>query len=307
MGLSVALIFQLDGLATGVLRDLLEFDLRVNRLAVHRHQQISLLQPCLLGRHAGFHQAQLDLSPLIPARKAHAGALSDDRRHGGIEQLAVALNGQVHGAEGAGDFLVADVVPIGIFLVIQPDNPVVVLYARFGRGRIHHHVTDHGLHVLVRHFLELDHVKAGEQSHRQHHVHQRSRESDDQSLPTGLGQEAARVVGAFVGGLLARHLHVAAQQDQREPVIGIAATEAEQARSKPETEGFHLYIEIAGCPEVAQFVDHDHDPDQYQQPQNVLTKDEHIASSCHCAGRAGRCQFARLGPRFPVNLQNIAN
>ena len=108
-------------------------------------------------------------------------------------------------------------------------------------------------------------------------------------------------------GLLAGHLDVAAEQDQREAVVGLAAAEPEQPRAEAEAERFHLHIEEAGGPEVAQFVDHDHDPDQDQQPQNVFNKDEHIASSRHSAGRAGRHQFARHGARFPVNLQDIAN
>src|ERR1035437_9348684 len=307
MRLAVPLVLDLDGLAAAVLRNLLELDLRVNRLAVDRHQQIALLEPCLVGRHAGFDTAQLDLAALVPAGEAHAGTLPHGRRHGSLEVLAVALDGEVHGAVGAGDFLEANVFPGRVLLVVEPDDAVVVLNAGLGGWRIDHHVTDNGLHVLVGHFLELEHVEAGEQRHGQHHIHQGPGESDDQSLPAGLGKEAARVVGVFVRGLFAGHLDVAAQQDQREAVIGIAAAESKQAGTKPEAEGFHLHIEIAGGPEVAQFVDHDHDPNQNQQPQNVFTKEEHIASSCHSAGHAGRCQFARHGARCPVNLQDIAN
>src|ERR1035437_4083065 len=116
--LAVPLVFDLDGLTAAVLCNLLELDLRVNRLAVDRQQQIALLEPCLLGRHAGFDGAQLDLAALIPAGEAHAGTLTQRRRHGGVEILAVALDGEVHGAEGAGDFLEPDVFPRRVLLVV---------------------------------------------------------------------------------------------------------------------------------------------------------------------------------------------
>src|SRR5664280_1096429 len=122
MRLSVPLVFDLDGLAAAVLGDFLELDLRVNRLAVDRHQQVALFEPCLLRRHGGFDGAQLDLAALVPAGEAHAGTLAQNRRDGSVEVLAVAFDGEVHRAEGAGDFLEADVFPSRVLLVVQPDD-----------------------------------------------------------------------------------------------------------------------------------------------------------------------------------------
>ena len=102
-----------------------------------------------------------------------------------------------------------------------------------GGGRIGHHVADHGLHIRVGHLLVLDHVQAGEQRHGQHHVHEGPGEGDDQPLPARLGQETARIVDILVARLLAGHLDVAAEQNQREAVVRFAAAEAEQARPKP--------------------------------------------------------------------------
>ncbi len=232
MGLAVALEFDLDGFAAAVLGDFLELDLRVNRLAVDGNQEIALLEPGLLGGHAGFDGAQLDLAALIPAGEAHAGAFAQDRRDRGVEVLSVALDGQVHGAVGAGDFLHAHIFPGGILLAVEADDAVVVLNAGFGRGRICHHMADHSLHVLVGHLLEFDHVEAGKQSHGQKHVHQRPGEGDNQTLPSRLGKKPARIVDVFVGGLFAGHFDVAAEQNQREAVVGIAPAEAKQARAQ---------------------------------------------------------------------------
>ena len=101
-------------------------------------------------------------------------------------------------------------------------------------------------------------------------VHGRAGRGDDEALPAGLGQERPRVVQVAVFGLLAGHFDVAAEQDEREAEVRFALAETEQARSEAETERFHLYIEKARCPVVAQFVDQDHDPDENQQPPETL-------------------------------------
>jgi hypothetical protein len=52
--------------------------------------------------------------------------------------------------------------------------------------------------------------------------------------------------------------------------FGLALPEAEQARAETEAEGFHLHVEGARRPIVAQLMDQDHHPDQDQIPPNVL-------------------------------------
>ncbi len=86
----------------------------------------------------------------------------------------------------------------------------------------------------------------------------------------GLLQEAAGIAGAFVARLLARHLDVAAEQKRGEAEVGFALAEAEQPRAETEAEGFHLDVEKARRPEMPEFVDQDHDPDQDQQPPEIL-------------------------------------
>ena len=46
--------------------------------------------------------------------------------------------------------------------------------------------------------------------------------------------------------------------------------------TEAKAEGFHLHIEIASRPKVAQLVDIDHHPDQYEEPKNVFKKADHI-------------------------------
>src|SRR6266542_4468521 len=53
MRLAVALVFDLDRLAAAVLGDLLELDLRVDRLTIYRDEEIALFHPSFFGRHVG--------------------------------------------------------------------------------------------------------------------------------------------------------------------------------------------------------------------------------------------------------------
>ena len=65
-------------------------------------------------------------------------------------------------------------------------------------------------------------------------------------------------VGRLLGGVLARHLHKAAQREQADLVVGVAVFEAEQARSEAEGEGFDAYSEQLGHNKMTQLVqDHD--------------------------------------------------
>ena len=91
-GLAVPLELDLDRAAVAVLRDLLEFDLGVHRLAVHGDQHVALLQPGLFGRVAGLDLPELDLPALVPSRKADADPVVQHGRHGRVEALAVALD-----------------------------------------------------------------------------------------------------------------------------------------------------------------------------------------------------------------------
>src|ERR1044071_3764027 len=146
-------------------------------------------------------------------------------------------------------------------------------------------MTDHGFEIFLGNFLVFHHVQASQDTDRQYHVHERSGRGDDQTLPAWFRQEGARVVQVLVGGLFARHLDVAAHWDQRKAVIRLTPHESEQPLPEAEAEGFHFHVEIARRPEMAQFVEIDHHPDQDQQPQYVLKESQHIASSRYYTAR----------------------
>ena len=86
----------------------------------------------------------------------------------------------------------------------------------------------------------------------------------------GLEVRAAGIGRAFVARLLAGHLHIAAEQDQGEPEVGLAALESEEPGPKAEAERLDFDVEKARREIVAEFVDQDHHPDQNQVPPDVL-------------------------------------
>jgi hypothetical protein len=87
--------------------------------------------------------------------------------------------------------------------------------------------------------LECRHVRALIQHERHHHerehdVHQRAHDQDLESLPLGFGQELVGGARAGVLRVLSGHLHVAAERNGADGVLGVAAPERQELRAKPE-------------------------------------------------------------------------
>src|SRR5580693_1411323 len=97
-------------------------------------------------------------------------------------------------------------------------------------------------------------------------------------------------------GLLASHLDIAAEEHKRETVIGITTPEAEEPWAETETEDFHLNVEGARRPKMSQFVNQDHDPDEYQQPPGIQQERKSHRGIPLCLGRKiRRCEYDCLG------------
>jgi hypothetical protein len=110
-----------------------------------------------------------------------------------------------------------------------------------------------------------------------------------------------RIVGAFFPRLIARHLYVTAKKDSGKPVIRIAALEAEEPGTESETENIHAHIEKACSPKVAKFVDQNHDPDQNQQPNDIV-ECRHNRLNLSRSNNLARCC-----PAFAVYIKDIRN
>ena len=183
------------------------------------------------------------------------------------------------GAVGGGDFGDDYVFPGGIGDVVEAGDAVARKDACFGGDGVFGDVADDGRAVRTDDFGVAVEEEAGQQGERQQDIHGRTGEGDDHALPAGFGEKAAGVGGAgavggvFVGGLLAGHLDISAEGDERDAEIGFATAEAEQAGPEAEGEGFDADVEVTGGPVMTQFVDEDHDAEQDQDPPNVLKED----------------------------------
>ena len=303
--LPIAQDLDLERPATAVPRELLKFRYGMNGLPVDSYQLVAFFQAGLVGGIPGFHGGELNFTPPIPTGGA-TGAIVGRRSDHGVEPFALALNRQVHRPVSAGHGFQANIFPSRVALAIQFHDAVAILNPGFGGRRIRRHMTDDGLHILVGDLLVLDHEQSGEQANREHHVHEGAGEGDNSPLPAGLGQEAARIGDILIARLLACHLDVAAQQEQREFILRLTAPKAEQTRPETETEGLYFYIEVAGCPKMSQLVDQNHDPDQDQPPKNVF-KNLHISLSRDRASIGTRCyQLARQSAGPFVDFENLA-
>ncbi len=152
-----------------------------------------------------------------------------------------------------------DVIPIRIFLVSQLNDCVARLNAGLRSRRTRIDASYHrGAGVYL--FGIGVHVQSRNERHRQDHIHKGARDDDNRALPACFGLERSRVIYTLLGTLLTQHPDIAAEQNGRNPEIGIAPAETEQPRSKADAERLNLNANGQSRPEMSQLVDQDHDP-----------------------------------------------
>ncbi len=104
-------------------------------------------------------------------------------------------------------------------------DPVARLDARHRARRRLLHIADDRVEALQHRHLDPDHEQTGDQQDRQHDVHRRPRQVDENPLPARLVEKIPRIVADLVGVLAAKP-HVAAQGHQGDAIVGLAAPEA---------------------------------------------------------------------------------
>ena len=201
------------------------------------HRPVGDLQIVALGQRLG-HDAQRDLLILAPHRdpQRRPGPVADQ-----VPQILEGLHGLAVDAQD----------------VVSGEQPPP-RGRRIGRDHAHH---------------RRDGLVAGkdrdaeEDEDRQDQVHPRPGEGDQAPLPGGGLQKGAALVlgGDLLGGVVAGHLHVAAERQERDAVVGVARLEAEQARAKAEGEAHDLDPAELGHREVAELVDEDQRPHEQEE------------------------------------------
>ena len=106
---------------------------------------------------------------------------------------------------------------------------------------------------------------------REHEVHPRARHRDEEAAPGSLLEEAAAAVGGreLLVRVVARHLHVPAQRQRRDPVLGLPPLEPEDPRAEPQREADDLHPHELGDEEVPQLVDEDEPAQHHEEGEGL--------------------------------------
>src|SRR5439155_486751 len=97
-----------------------------------------------------------------------------------------------------------------------------------------------------------------------------------QSLALGSGQKLAGITQEAFVGILPKHLHVAAERQQRQPVVGVPPLDSEQTWSEADGKDLHLDAEELGHDEMAQLVDQHQRPQEKRKGQKGLRIQERV-------------------------------
>ena len=138
------------------------------------------------------------------------------------------------------------------------DN-VISLQTNFRRGGILLHPADNRGLVHVGGVFVVHHVNNGQQADRQHDVHERPGNGNQKAVPARMRQKFPRIAGALIHGILAAHLHIAAQRQQIDAVVRLAFLKANQAGAKSNGKLLHANAQQLGHGKVAELVDQNHE------------------------------------------------
>ncbi len=155
------------------------------------------------------------------------------------------------------------VFPGRILRAIDASDAVTGFDARLGGRRVLQHPADDGGLVEINRMLVMHHVNAGKQSDGQQNVHRRAGDGDDEALPARMRHEFVRRSAARLQRILARHLHVAAERQRADAVVGIAAAEADQALAEADGEDVNPDATQFGGGIVAKLVHQNHDAEHH--------------------------------------------
>ncbi len=105
----------------------------------------------------------------------------------------------------------------------------------------------------------MHHVKAGHERQREQEVAHRACQTDQNTLPAGMGVELGRVAGGRFARRFPRHFDVAAERQEAEPVIGVPTPKAEKTFAETDRKYFHPHAAQLGDGEVAKLMHQYHD------------------------------------------------
>ncbi len=174
----------------------------------------------------------------MPGSKSVGCLCSGGYVEAGVDALAVVQEREGHGAVEVERGVVEDVVPVGIFDVVEVDDGVAGADAGGGDGAGRGDVVGDGGAGLVLVDLVVGHADAEHEAEGEDEVGDGAGEGDEHALPARMVVELAGVVGVVFAGDLAGELDVAAEGQEVDLVFGLAVAEADEAFAEADGEGF---------------------------------------------------------------------
>ena len=272
-GLAGALDGQVHGLVFGFLQALDHRFNRVDRLAVERDDLVVLVESGFLGGGAALHGANYDGRFRIPACRPDFVGRDGYRHDGSLNDLAPALDGNAERLLGAEPHARLQLFPSGVFEsgisgVFHFDDAVAGQQAGFRCGRILLNALDHRRLGKISVGLVRQNIDDGEQRDREQNVHHRAGNGDKKAVPARMVHELGGIVGVLVHRIFAAHLHIAAERDGGDAVIGVAAAETDEALAEADGKHLDAHAQPLGHGIVAELVDEDHEPENYNHRDN---------------------------------------
>src|SRR6266568_1241628 len=297
----------------------------LNRISIDRGNLVTDLQSCLRAWHVFFQCSYDERLFRKPASVAALLPAISFWQQGDWQNLAAALHLQCKWLVRADQNLVVQILPgriprVGYLKNLVPwfQSGLICWISRCAPAHNCRFVEPVG-------DLMMQSKYCSQQHHGQNAICGRARCSDDQTLPARMLQELAFIVGVSPFGVFFRHLnrvhsghlHVSAQRQSRDAVVGVATPEAEQTLTEAERENLNTDSQQFGCGKVAELVYQNH----YAKHENRT--EQSVKSASHknnmlsplpecmlrgCYSRTARacdqktpCQLARFG----IHTQNL--
>ncbi len=170
---------------------------------------------------------------------------------------------------------IANLLPGGIRHVVKEDDAVASLNSGASSGSVVGNKVSNGGLRGVEQDLVVHHVKAGHEREGEDEVCRRTCKADEDALPARVRSKFAGIAGVLFVWILARHLNVAAEGQQADAVVGIAALEAPDALSEADGEDLDADAAKFCNGEVAELVDDDHDAEDHKHRERSSESEGH--------------------------------
>src|ERR1700691_56462 len=211
---------------------------------IDRKNLVASLEAGLGSRHSGLDLADADGVVLHAGHKTHGVKVEVVRSVGvGNHQLradALPITPDIDGddlsyVEPRAD---RDLLPGRVGDIIEASDDIARLKSGRGSGGVIRNKVDIGRLGTKGFHLVMHHVKASHEQQSKQEDRYRTRQTNENALPAGMGVELSRITGGLFTRRFSRHFDVAAKGQEAEPVISVPVAETEKTFAETHREDF---------------------------------------------------------------------